>query len=76
MSISPRSILNIRCYWCNTPADENENLPCCPHPEITKEVVEAAQILDGVNFCDHFCCGMPENICRAVRLAAALKERK
>lgn len=75
MSIESRSILNICCYWCGTPADENENL-VCSHPELTPEVSEAGHILMGVEFCDHFCCGMPENICKAVRLAEALKERK
>ena len=60
-----------RCYFCNEPIAEGRP---CVHKEATPEVMEAANILSGVEFCDHFCCGLPENLCRAIRLAEAFNE--
>jgi hypothetical protein len=67
-------VLHMRCFWCELPYVNDE--PACHHPELTADVRRAGQILAEVEFCDHFCCGRPPMVCQAMRLDAALKERR
>lgn len=64
---------DIRCWYCEKPL---ENGVDCSHPEVTEEVSRATAILAHVDFYDHFCCGMPANLCKAVQLAKVLSLRE
>lgn len=46
----------------------------CKHrfDEFEEKIVTALAASD---FCDHFCCGLPPNVCRVKTLAKALRSR-
>jgi hypothetical protein len=61
------------CWFCGQEIDDDDKI--VEHIEshdLSPDEQVAGDALMSIESCDHFCCGMPENICRAKALAKAL----
>lgn len=71
-------MINERCFWCDADLRFWKNLEehgrICPATiKLTDEERSMASVIIGTEFCDHFCCGLPDNVCKARTLVRELK---
>lgn len=68
--------MDITCWWCEAVLPDLAGLPIpehdCPSKKMSREAQLMVYVLPGATFCDHYCCGMTENMCLATRLATEL----
>ncbi len=61
------------CWWCDEDVSgirfEDHD---CPAKNLSREAQLLVYVLPAATFCDHYCCGMSENMCLASRLAHEL----
>jgi hypothetical protein len=67
-----------RCFTCDD-LDITGNMEAhyandCPSRNAEPNVQELVGALMFMDFCDHYCCGMPVNLCKATSLNYWLKE--
>ncbi len=67
--IDPLSI----CWWCDEAMGPCHKCAGIDLSEFEKRVSGWLMILES---CDHFCCGLPANVCHAKTLALLIKEGK
>jgi len=65
--------MKISCYWCGAEMNEfDSGCSCLKEYHVTQDELAAGICLGDSDFCDHFCCGLPEQICRARQLMLSL----
>jgi hypothetical protein len=72
-------MLKTTCWFCNTEITmiAKEGHDCPVYKRLSKgEAAIAGACLSALDFCDHYCCNMPANVCRAVHLIAELKREE
>ena len=63
-----------RCWWCNEDLEGQVLADHIKKHPITEFESEVANMVSVMDFCDHFCCDLPANVCR-VRVLALEIER-
>jgi hypothetical protein len=72
------SPLRVSCWSCGedvkdlSPQGIQEHI--CKHQYDEFEEKVGAALMEST-FCDHYCCGLPPNVCRVKSLAKALRSR-
>jgi hypothetical protein len=64
------------CFWCGRElTDFTGHCGCVERYKMTAEEIRVGMALSAAEFCDHFCCGLPAQICRARGLVRALEDK-
>ena len=65
--------INSICWYCGA-KDWKGKHKKCPADKLSKWEQKVGEALFGSEWCDHFCCGLPANVCRTKTIAARLKQ--
>lgn len=75
--ISEDSFFNYVCWYCGKKFDsaEKHRTHGCESDNLNDDENDIGCALLMLDWCDHFCCGMSENVCRTKALTRQLKEQ-
>ena len=58
-----------RCWWCDADLEGQVLTEHIKKHPVTKFEAEVSNMVSVADFCDHFCCDLPANVCRVRTLA-------
>ncbi len=62
-----------RCWWCDEDLEGQVLTEHIKKHPVTKFEAEVSSMVSVADFCDHFCCDLPANVCRVRTLAREIE---
>ena len=62
-----------RCYWCDENIHGVDMVEHMKKHPVSRFEAEVANMLSAAEFCDHFCCELPANICKVRTLSKEIE---